>query len=159
MPRPGSDRVAKYNQLLRIEEGLGEAAAYHGGRAFARWGGALVTVTTPARRFTPDQVRRRRRASPCARVSRCSSSSACSSSWCSRSGRGSDQRAALDRSRHQLEVLQREQARLANEAKRLADPQEIERLARARYGMVRHGEQAYSVVPAPPTSTTLPGAP
>jgi len=30
-----SDRVAKYNQLLRIEEDLGEAAAYPGGRAFA----------------------------------------------------------------------------------------------------------------------------
>ena len=40
-----SDRVAKYNQLLRIEEGLGETAAYLGMRAFAggdatmrRWG-------------------------------------------------------------------------------------------------------------------------
>jgi enolase len=32
-----SDRVAKYNQLLRIEEGLGEAAAYPGGAALARW--------------------------------------------------------------------------------------------------------------------------
>ena len=31
-----SDRVAKYNQLLRIEEDLGEAAAYPGARAFAR---------------------------------------------------------------------------------------------------------------------------
>ena len=33
-----SDRVAKYNQLLRIEENLGETAAYLGARAFA--GGA-----------------------------------------------------------------------------------------------------------------------
>jgi enolase len=31
-----SDRVAKYNQLLRIEEDLGEAAAYPGASAFAR---------------------------------------------------------------------------------------------------------------------------
>jgi enolase len=31
-----SDRVAKYNQLLRIEEDLGEGAAYPGHRAFAR---------------------------------------------------------------------------------------------------------------------------
>ena len=31
-----SDRVAKYNQLLRIEEELGPAAAYLGGSAFAR---------------------------------------------------------------------------------------------------------------------------
>ena len=31
-----SDRVAKYNQLLRIEEDLGEAAVYPGARAFTR---------------------------------------------------------------------------------------------------------------------------
>jgi enolase len=31
-----SDRVAKYNQLLRIEDGLGPAAAYLGGGALAR---------------------------------------------------------------------------------------------------------------------------
>jgi enolase len=30
-----SDRVAKYNQLLRIEQDLGEAAAYRGRRALA----------------------------------------------------------------------------------------------------------------------------
>jgi enolase len=36
-----SDRVAKYNQLLRIEDDLGEAAAY--------WGGAaLKQVNRPA---------------------------------------------------------------------------------------------------------------
>jgi enolase len=34
-----SDRVAKYNQLLRIEEELGEGAAYYGGGAFAAGGG------------------------------------------------------------------------------------------------------------------------
>ncbi len=34
-----SDRVAKYNQLLRIEEELGEAAAYWGGAALAVSGG------------------------------------------------------------------------------------------------------------------------
>jgi enolase len=35
-----SDRVAKYNQLLRIEEGLGDAARYPGGTAFSRFGTA-----------------------------------------------------------------------------------------------------------------------
>ncbi len=35
-----SDRVAKYNQLLRIEDGLGEAAAFPGGAALARGVGA-----------------------------------------------------------------------------------------------------------------------
>ncbi len=34
-----SDRVAKYNQLLRIEEDLGEAAAFLGGAALARGAG------------------------------------------------------------------------------------------------------------------------
>jgi enolase len=34
-----SDRVAKFNQLLRIEEGLGEAASFPGGSAFAAGGG------------------------------------------------------------------------------------------------------------------------
>ena len=32
-----SDRVAKYNQLLRIEEGLGDAARYAGDLAFPRF--------------------------------------------------------------------------------------------------------------------------
>ncbi len=32
-----SDRVAKYNQLLRIEEELGDRAVYPGWRAFPRW--------------------------------------------------------------------------------------------------------------------------
>jgi enolase len=34
-----SDRVAKYNRLLRIEEELEEAAAYPGASAFPRWDG------------------------------------------------------------------------------------------------------------------------
>jgi enolase len=33
-----SDRVAKYNQLLRIEEELGDAARYAGASHFARYG-------------------------------------------------------------------------------------------------------------------------
>ena len=32
-----TDRVAKYNQLLRIEEELGEAARYAGASAFPRY--------------------------------------------------------------------------------------------------------------------------
>ena len=34
-----SDRVAKYNQLLRIEDELGDAARYAGRGAFPRFGG------------------------------------------------------------------------------------------------------------------------
>jgi enolase len=32
-----TDRTAKYNQLLRIEEELGDAARYAGARAFPRF--------------------------------------------------------------------------------------------------------------------------
>lgn len=35
-----SDRIAKYNQLLRIEEQLAESAVFRGGAALASWGGA-----------------------------------------------------------------------------------------------------------------------
>ena len=34
-----SDRVAKYNQLLRIEEQLGESAPFLGGAALSSWSG------------------------------------------------------------------------------------------------------------------------
>ena len=34
--------MAKYNQLLRIEEGLGEAASFPGGAALARGGKTVV---------------------------------------------------------------------------------------------------------------------
>ena len=33
-----SDRVAKYNQLLRIEELLGETAEFRGGAMLSAWG-------------------------------------------------------------------------------------------------------------------------
>ena len=37
-----TDRVAKYNQLLRIEDDLGEQAAFRGGAALARAGGEIT---------------------------------------------------------------------------------------------------------------------
>ena len=39
------DRVAKYNQLLRIEEELGDRAVYPGWDAFPRFGASAVRVT------------------------------------------------------------------------------------------------------------------
>ncbi len=67
-----------------------------------------------------------------------------------------DQRTDTSRARARLAVLRRENAELADEAKRLDDPAEIERVARERYGMVRRGEQRYVVLPAPPTTTAAP---
>ena len=61
-----------------------------------------------------------------------------------------DQRDDTSRARAQLELLSTENAKLAAEAKRLQDPDEVERRARD-YGLVRPGEQAYVIVPAPTT--------
>ncbi|HEX9467335.1 MAG TPA: septum formation initiator family protein, partial [Acidimicrobiia bacterium] len=58
-----------------------------------------------------------------------------------------------------LELLQSENAKLAGESKLLSSDAEIERLARERYGLVKSGEKAFVIVPAPTTTlppTTLP---
>lgn len=59
------------------------------------------------------------------------------------------QRDDIGRARHDLEVLQNENERLAREAALLSTPSEIERIARERFHMVRPGERAFAVVPAP----------
>jgi cell division protein FtsB len=64
-----------------------------------------------------------------------------------------DQRSDTARARQQLELLSAENAKLAAEAKRLRQPDEIERRARD-YGLVQPGEQAYVIVPAPTVPTT-----
>ncbi len=43
-----SERIAKYNQLLRIEQELGEAATYPGMKAFKRCGGSQQQPSQPA---------------------------------------------------------------------------------------------------------------
>jgi cell division protein FtsB len=65
-----------------------------------------------------------------------------------------DQRAATDRSREQIEMLDRENDRLEDRAESLGRDEEIERLAREDYGMVRPGEESYGVMPPPETTTT-----
>ena len=54
-----SDRVAKYNQLLRIEEALGDAARYAGDLAFPRF-----TAVRPALSRGAGRGGRRRRGGP-----------------------------------------------------------------------------------------------
>ena len=51
-----------------------------------------------------------------------------------------DQRDETNKARAQLAVLQAENARLAQESKRLSTDSEIERLARQKYGLVKPGE-------------------
>lgn len=69
------------------------------------------------------------------------------------------QRNEISRARNDLELIRSENERLAEEAARLATPAEIERMAREQYHMVKPGERAFAVIPAPaetPTSTTVP---
>ena len=64
------------------------------------------------------------------------------------------QRDDLRTSQHRLEVIHDARVRLEREAARLREPSEVERIARALYGMVRPGEQAFAAVPGPATTTT-----
>lgn len=68
------------------------------------------------------------------------------------------QRDKTSKARAQFELLQRQNAKLQHEAKRLQSDAEIEKLARERYGLVKPGETAYAIVPgeAPTTTTTAP---
>jgi len=57
-----------------------------------------------------------------------------------------------------LARLHAQDGRLAQESKRLSDPNELELLARERLGLVRPGEQAYFIEPtAVPTRATAGG--
>ena len=62
-----------------------------------------------------------------------------------------DQRADTNKARAQLELLRSENARLAQETKKLKSDSEIERRGRA-YGLVKPGEQPFVIIPAPPTA-------
>jgi cell division protein FtsL len=64
-----------------------------------------------------------------------------------------DQRSETSKARAQLEILRTENARLAQESKRLSTDAEIERLAREKYGLVKPGERPFVILPAPTTST------
>jgi cell division protein FtsB len=61
----------------------------------------------------------------------------------------------LKRAEQRLELFREQNGRLEAEAKRLESDEEIERIARARFNLVKPGEEAYAIVPVPPK----PGAP
>ena len=65
-----------------------------------------------------------------------------------------DQRGQLKDAEQRLSVLKEQTARLSDQSKQVLSDAEIERLARDRFNMVRPGEQAWAVVPAPATTTT-----
>ena len=59
------------------------------------------------------------------------------------------QRRDLSAAQQRLEVLNSENARLAARVDRLNTDQEIERLAREQYSLVKPGEEAYAILPSP----------
>ena len=67
------------------------------------------------------------------------------------------QRASISGAQEQLDVLEEQNAALEARADLLRDDAEIERLAREQYNLVRPGEEAYALLPAPaPPSTVAP---
>jgi cell division protein FtsB len=68
------------------------------------------------------------------------------------------QQRELRAAHHKLELFKEQNGRLEAEAKRLQSDEEIERIARARFNLVKPGEEAYAIVPVPPKPGT-PNAP
>ena len=66
------------------------------------------------------------------------------------------QERALDATERRLEVLTEQNAELATRVDRLNTDAEVERLAREQYRLVKPGEEAYAILPAPTTTTTAP---
>ena len=60
------------------------------------------------------------------------------------------QRRDLRAAHQKLSLFKAQNAHLEAEAKRLGSDAEIERIARARFNLVKPGEEAYAVVPVPP---------
>jgi cell division protein FtsB len=69
-----------------------------------------------------------------------------------------DQRGEIQDAERRLEILREQHRKLEQQRRTLASDEEIERLARDRYGMVRPGEQAWALVPGTTTTTTTPPA-
>jgi cell division protein FtsB len=71
----------------------------------------------------------------------------------------------VNQARAQLDLLRNENAKLDAEKRRLNQDDEITRIAREFYGLVKPGELPFVILPAPttttapPTTTTTPGTP
>ena len=67
-----------------------------------------------------------------------------------------DQRAIRADTEAQLASLDQEIAELSDRVERLQTPEEIERLAREQYFMVREGEEPYVIVSSQPATVPVP---
>jgi cell division protein FtsB len=66
------------------------------------------------------------------------------------------QRTSLHHAERQIDVLKTQNDKLAQQAQQLNTDSEIERLAREQYNLVRPGERAFAILPAPPPPIQLP---
>jgi cell division protein FtsB len=66
------------------------------------------------------------------------------------------QRTDTHQTEHRLAVLRQQNDELERQLKALKTPEEIERLARSQYNLVKPGEEAYAVLPAPLPHLQLP---
>jgi cell division protein FtsB len=66
------------------------------------------------------------------------------------------QRSALSHAQRQLDVLHTENDKLDQEAADLNTDAKIETLAREKYNLVRPGEEAFAILPAPPPKVAVP---
>jgi cell division protein FtsB len=64
------------------------------------------------------------------------------------------QRSQAADAQSELSLLRDQTAKLEREAAKLRRDQEVERVARARFGLVMPGERAWAIVPSPTTTTS-----
>jgi cell division protein FtsB len=69
------------------------------------------------------------------------------------------QRSQLNDAQNRLTVLTEQTKRLSEQSKRVLSDEEIERIARGQFNMVKPGEQAWAIVPGPTTTTVPPVLP
>ena len=69
------------------------------------------------------------------------------------------QREAIAAEQERVEVLSEQNERLAARVSQLQSDAEIERLAREQYNLVRPGEEAYAILPAPEADPAPPPPP
>ena len=152
-----SDRVAKYNQLLRIEEDLGESASFPGRAALAGGGGCPTWrglareardegAPRPGRRGATVVPRSRPGAARLLLLGAVVVSAVVLFAWFP-AGSLLSQRSNLAGTEAQLAALHKQDAALAQEKKNLSDVGEIGRIAREQYQLVSPGQQAYEVLP------------
>jgi len=66
------------------------------------------------------------------------------------------QRAEIAAATERLELFKAQNGRLEGAVERLQRDEEIERLARSRYNLVRPGEEAYAILPVPAPPSPVP---